>query len=111
MATIEQFIHAPSEELLEDFTKDQLLKLAAHYEIEITSSERRLKESVKEALWAIPVDGGVLENTVMKQTASSQSGSLPLPATEIKFRIRELASREKQMYLEHERFKSWSLRA
>lgn len=44
MATLDNFISAPSEELLEQFTKDQLLQLASYYEFEIASSEKRLKE-------------------------------------------------------------------
>lgn len=48
MATLHDFINAPSEELLEHFTKDQLLKLAAYYDIEITSSKKRLKEGIKD---------------------------------------------------------------
>ncbi|KAE8287208.1 hypothetical protein D5F01_LYC15177 [Larimichthys crocea] len=56
MATLDNFISAPSEELLEQFTKDQLLQLASYYEFEITSSEKCLKESVKEALKAMLIE-------------------------------------------------------
>lgn len=47
MASLEDFLKEPSEELLEVFTKDQLLQLSSHYDIPITSSEKRLKDSVK----------------------------------------------------------------
>ncbi|XP_072913701.1 aldo-keto reductase family 1 member B1-like [Hemitrygon akajei] len=39
MASVEVFIKAPSEELLEQFTKDQLLQLASDYKIELTNTE------------------------------------------------------------------------
>ena len=39
MATLDNFISAPSEEPLGQFTKDQLLKLAGYYDFEIASSE------------------------------------------------------------------------
>lgn len=44
VATLDDFISAPSEELLEQFTKDQLLKLASYYDIEVASSEKCSKE-------------------------------------------------------------------
>lgn len=44
MATLDDFISAPSEELLENFTHDQLLKLASYYDIEIARTEKHLKE-------------------------------------------------------------------
>jgi len=47
MATIEEFISDPSDDLLERFTKDQLLKLAVHYDVELTSGEKRFKARAK----------------------------------------------------------------
>lgn len=96
---IDDFISHPSEELLEQFTKDQLLKLASNYDIEVTSSERRLKDSVKEALKAILVDSGVLKAKV--ETQISQPSPLPDATMELKFR--ELALKEKQLLLEEKR--------
>ncbi len=44
---VEEFIGAPSEELLNDLTKDQLLELASHYEIHLISQDKRLKDNIK----------------------------------------------------------------
>ncbi len=43
MAEVAQFLKALSEECLDRCTKEQLLKIADHYEVEI--SEKRLKDS------------------------------------------------------------------
>ena len=45
MAAIYDFISAPSEELLDQLTKEQLLSLASHYDIEIASGDKRLKNN------------------------------------------------------------------
>lgn len=50
MASLNDFISAPSEELLCQLTKEQLLSLASHYDIEIASSDKRLKDSIRDAL-------------------------------------------------------------
>lgn len=44
MAAIDGVV-APSEKLLKQFTKGQLLRLAAYYEVETTSSEKCLIEA------------------------------------------------------------------
>lgn len=57
MASIDDFVQAPSDELLDEFTKDQLLDLAKHYQV-VTSSRNKgaVKSEVRKAL----VDLGVL---------------------------------------------------
>ena len=50
MSQLEDFFKTPSELFLEDCTKDQLLKIADHYEIVI--SDKRLKDTVKSILKA-----------------------------------------------------------
>ena len=52
MAALDDFISAPSEELLCQLTKEQLLSLASHYDIEIASGDKRLKVNLREALMA-----------------------------------------------------------
>jgi len=110
MASLEDFLKEPSEELLEVFTKDQLLQLSSHYDIPITSSEKRLKDSVKEIIRSVLVDKGVLK----VKHGFPQPMTAPLSDAAIELRLRELAFqekrleidmklREKQMDLEHER--------
>ena len=50
MSQLEDFFKTPSELFLEDCTKDQLLKIADHYEIVI--SDKRLKDTVRAILRA-----------------------------------------------------------
>lgn len=115
MATLDNFISAPSEELLEQFTKDQLLKLASHYDFEIASSEKRLKESIREALKAMLTEKGVLEplpptpQTVSKSpqvdvALEVRLKELTLQELQLQDKQEERLLREKQMHLEHERF-------
>lgn len=88
MATVDDFISAPSKELLEHFTKDQLLKLAAYYDIEITSSEKRLKEGIKDAVKSILTENGVLKLT--PPPAPGPSPPSQMSAAVIDLRLKEL---------------------
>ena len=58
MAQVEDFFETPAELFLEDCIKDQLLKIADHYEFVI--SDRRLKETIKSILKANLQDMKVL---------------------------------------------------
>lgn len=59
MATlVESFIQDPTESLLDQHTKEQLLKVAEHYDIEI--ADKKLKESVKTCLKEGLFEAGVL---------------------------------------------------
>lgn len=46
MSTVERFVQAPFESVFEECTKDQLLKLAEHYKIEM-ADKKHLKTSLK----------------------------------------------------------------
>lgn len=48
MAEIADFVEAPSEEFLDKCAKEQLLRIAEHYEIEISGN--RLKDTVRSIL-------------------------------------------------------------
>uniref|UniRef100_A0A8C5CMP6 CCHC-type domain-containing protein n=1 Tax=Gadus morhua TaxID=8049 RepID=A0A8C5CMP6_GADMO len=124
MAAIDYFISAPSEELLDQLTKEQLLSLASHYDIEIASGDKRLKESLREALKAGLAEGGILRTSALP----AYQHQLVLPQMSdavLEFRLKELAFREleledkekerilkerqmhleeRRMHLEHERF-------
>ena len=60
MATVTGFIQSPSDELLNSCTKEQLLKLIEHYDIDI--GEKRLKEEIKGLLRAALIENGVLQS-------------------------------------------------
>lgn len=59
MATVEDFLKAPSEELLDCFSREQLLRVADHFGLEI--SDMRVKESMKSIIKANLFDSGVVK--------------------------------------------------
>lgn len=59
MASVDVFFQAPSDHLLTQYTKDQLLKIADHYGIEI--GDKRLKENIRAILKANLVESGILK--------------------------------------------------
>uniref|UniRef100_A0A8L0DMS3 ribonuclease H n=1 Tax=Oncorhynchus mykiss TaxID=8022 RepID=A0A8L0DMS3_ONCMY len=70
---IDEFIRFPSEKLLDLGTKEQLLKVAEHYNVEI--SDKRLKNSIRLILKANLMESGILEVTT--EPASTESLSSP----------------------------------
>lgn len=58
MSSVEEFIKAPSVELLDQCTKDQLVKLAERFAVE--STKKRLKENIKVELKRKMVKEGIL---------------------------------------------------
>ena len=76
-AVVEAFIQSPSETLLDSCTKDQLLKIADHFGIEIAVT--RLKDTIKRILKATLMEEGVLasdEGKGLPSTMVSPGGSL-----------------------------------
>ena len=65
---MEDFIGAPSEALLAGFTKDQLLRLAGHYKVEISD-----KDLVCSILVASLVDAGILPQADLSDGAAGTS--------------------------------------
>lgn len=59
---VEEFISAPSESLLNDLTKDQLVELAGYYEINLVSQDKRLKDNIKSLVKTELIERGVLES-------------------------------------------------
>ncbi len=68
MAGVEKFLRAPSDEFVEQCTKEQLLKIAELYDIYV--SDKRLKENVKAIVRANLYEMGVLKS----QTVSPVEG-------------------------------------
>lgn len=55
---VEQFSQSPSDELLEQCTKDQLMKIAQHYSVEV--EPKHTKENLKSIIKANFQECGVL---------------------------------------------------
>ncbi len=60
-SVIEDFFVRPSEALLESCTKEQLVQIAERFSVDLTSQEKRLKETIVTTLKRSLVDRGVIE--------------------------------------------------
>ena len=81
MASIEDFVQDPSDTLLDEFTKDQLLELAKHYNITVISSKS--KGAVKSVVRAALVETCILQD--VKADPVSTGVSTALPSKELSF--------------------------
>lgn len=112
MATIEDFVQAPSESGLAEFTKEQLLEIARHYGIKISSSSARLKDSLVAALFDGLVDKGVIPKkdedwsgaSVSEMTFEQRKQMLLLQMEHEKFQAEQRLECEK-LQVEQERLK------
>ena len=50
MSVVDEFLASPSYALLEQCSKEQLIKIAGHYSISLTSDDKRLKDSLFKAV-------------------------------------------------------------
>ncbi len=57
----EDFIEFPSEILLERCTKEELLQIAEQFDVEVTSSDKKLKEMLMKFVKSVLSEQGVLE--------------------------------------------------
>ena len=64
----DEFIQGPAAEVLDRCTKDQLIKIAEHYQIDVSSGDKRLKGTFKDILVATLEDSGVLHADVPGST-------------------------------------------
>ena len=85
----EEFIENPSVEAFHSLTKDQLLEVATAFDIELSSSEKRLKHTVKSIMLPFLVEKGKLPPVDMKEA----------------IRLKELSIREKELDNERERLR------
>lgn len=106
MSLVEEFVNAPSVELLDHCTKDQLVKLAEHFEIELT--DKRLKENIKLVLKKKLMEEGILSADDLVKPSVSCSVETPTGLTfeqqkqllMLKFE-HETRMQHKQLELEH----------
>ncbi len=60
-SNIEEFISNPSEDLLNEYSKDQLLALVNHYDVGLSVADKQLKECLKSILISALVEQNVLQ--------------------------------------------------
>ncbi len=76
-SVIEDFLVCPSEALLESCTKEQLVQIAERFSVDLTSQEKRLKETIVTTLKRSLVDRGVIEVSTELITPSESFVSAP----------------------------------
>ncbi len=60
-SVLEDFFVCPSEVLLEKCTKEQLIQIAERFSVDLTTQDKKLKETLMTTLKRSLVDRGVLE--------------------------------------------------
>lgn len=106
MASIDEFVKAPTRAQLQDFTKDQLLDVARHYKINVSKSSQRTKESIISALDDGLVALEILSLEAGKEVKTVESG---LSFAEQK-ELLELRLESQKLALEQEKVKLETLR-
>ncbi len=100
-SVIEDFFVCPSEALLESCTKEQLVQIAERFSVDLTSQEKRLKETIVTTLKRSLVDRGVIEVSTELITPSESFVSTPVEVySESETKFPELSLQEKQLCLD-----------
>lgn len=76
MASVEEFIKTPSDDLLDDFSKDQLLEVADHYEITLSAQDKRLKDTIKTVIKTELNEREILKSQSKPVAATSKTSEL-----------------------------------
>ena len=94
MSVVDEFLASPSYALLEQCSKEQLIKIAEHYSISLTSDDKRLKESLFKAVGL----GLVVKEVLIGPTSPVLSSASNISEQELK--IREYALEECKLQVE-----------
>ncbi len=96
-SVVEDFIEFPSEILLERCTKEELLQIAEQFDVAVTSSDKKLKETLMKFVKSALSEQGVLE--VRTQVINPEEAiSFPLSDVDQNAKFCELSLQEKQLY-------------
>jgi len=72
MASVEEFIKAPSEVLLDDLSREQLIRVAEHFDLDV--GDKRMKENIKNIIRANLADRGCFDPKMMAAGPVRDSG-------------------------------------
>ena len=84
---MEEFVAQPSEEMLNTCTKEQLMQIAEHYEIELTSQIKKTKATVYETIKNLLTDREVL--AAKREDPVTASVSM-IPRSDSELRLKEM---------------------
>ncbi|XP_067248764.1 uncharacterized protein [Chanodichthys erythropterus] len=100
-SVLEDFFACPSESLLERCTKEQLLQIAERFSIDLTTQDKKLKETLETTLKRSLVDRGVFEVRTESIAPSDSSVFSPCDVeVESELKFRNMSLQEKQLYLD-----------
>ncbi|KAL1276791.1 hypothetical protein QQF64_036414 [Cirrhinus molitorella] len=102
---IEDFFTFPSEILLERCTKEELLQVAEHFDVEVTSNDKKLKETLLKVVKDALVERGVLEVRTPSVNPDTSLTS-PLFDPERNVKVGEMSLQEKQLCVDAEKFRA-----
>nr|XP_055067825.1 uncharacterized protein LOC129449084 [Misgurnus anguillicaudatus] len=106
MSTIvEDFFAFPSEILLERCTKEELLQIAERFAVELTSNDKKLKETLTNTLKSALSERGVLEVRA-EVVDSEETLTTSLYDTDKNVEFGEMSVQEKQLYVDAERLRA-----
>ena len=101
MSVVEEFIESPSEVLLLNCTKDQLVEIAEHYDISLTTDDRRLKETLFKAVVVGLVGKAILpESEESPVSHPAAEVSVASSSLEYELKLREYKLEEHKLQLE-----------
>lgn len=115
---VEEFVVSPSEDLLEKLTKDQLCEIVHHYELIITSQEKKLKETLVIAVKNQLFEKGVFGDfsTSSEETSEIEKGraageikiqkEIEFRKLEQQFELKQLENEDRERVHERERDES-----
>lgn len=87
MASVEDFVKAPSEKLLDRCSREQLVKIAEHFKMDV--GDKRAKENMKQILKTNLLDAGVLQPKVQAVEVQLDSGEAAPTSSVLTFAQRE----------------------
>ncbi|KAK0156627.1 hypothetical protein N1851_000058 [Merluccius polli] len=98
MSVVEQFIQSPSDVLLDMCTKEQLVQVADHYSVSLTSEDKRLKETLLKAV----VDGLIAKDilSVREEPPGSPLSANASEISEHELKLRQYSLQERQLQFE-----------
>lgn len=110
-SVIEEFVAFPSEILLERCTKEELVKIAEHFSVELTSNDKKLKETLINTLKSAFFERGVLKvRDVVTNTNVNpediESSSDDGDADDSNVKVSEMSLKEKQLCIDAEKVRA-----
>lgn len=103
-SVVEDFFTFPSEILLERYTKKELLQIAERFGVEVTSNDKKLRETLMNTVRSALYERGVLE--VRAEVNPEESLTSPLFDADRNVKFSEMSLQEKQLCVDVEKLRA-----